>query len=74
MANLGWIHWDAIKRVFRYLQVTFKYALCFHGYPTRHGHSMSIMDIWIQIGHVALTTKDPLVAMYSRCLVVLSVG
>lgn len=38
MANLGWVHWYAIKRVFRYLWVTFEYALCFLGYPTRPQH------------------------------------
>jgi len=31
MANPRWIHWDAIKRVFRYLRGTSEYSICYHG-------------------------------------------
>ncbi|XP_059073639.1 secreted RxLR effector protein 161-like [Cryptomeria japonica] len=42
MDNPGWVHWDAVKRVFRYLWGTFEYSLCFHGNHTRPRHSLSI--------------------------------
>ena len=31
MANPGRTHWDAMKRVFRYLKGTSNYDLCYHG-------------------------------------------
>lgn len=31
MANPRWVHWDAVKKVFRYLRDISKYSLCFHG-------------------------------------------
>lgn len=30
MANLGWVHWDAIKSVFKYLRGTLGYSICYH--------------------------------------------
>jgi hypothetical protein len=30
MSNLGRVHWDAVKRVFRYLCGTLDYSLCYH--------------------------------------------
>lgn len=42
MANLGQVHWDAVKRVFIYLQGTSKYSLCFHGNPPGPWHFLSI--------------------------------
>ena len=38
MCNPGRAHWDAVKRVFRYLQGTSEYLICFHG--TRNEHSL----------------------------------
>ena len=40
MSNPGRAHWDAIKRVFRYLRGTSEYSICFHG--TRNKHSLDI--------------------------------
>ena len=40
MSNLGRAHWDAIKRVFKYLWGTLEYLICFHG--TRNEHSLDI--------------------------------
>ena len=40
ISNLGRAHWDAVKRVFRYLWGTSKYSICFHG--RRDGHSLDI--------------------------------
>lgn len=34
IANPGWVHWIAVKRVFKYLRGTSQYYLCFHGNPT----------------------------------------
>ena len=31
MSNPRRVHWDAIKRVFRYLWDTSEYSICFHG-------------------------------------------
>ncbi|XP_057817161.1 secreted RxLR effector protein 161-like [Cryptomeria japonica] len=42
MANPRRVHWDMVKRVFRYLWGTSKYSLCFHGDPTRPQHSLNI--------------------------------
>lgn len=42
MANLGQVHWDEFKRVFRYLRGTYEYSLFFHGFPSEPWHSMSI--------------------------------
>ena len=36
MSNLGRAHWDAVKRVFRYLQGTSEYSTCFHGIGSEH--------------------------------------
>lgn len=42
MANLEWVHWDVVKRVFIYLRDTSKYSLCFHGYHIGPQYFMSI--------------------------------
>ena len=31
MANPGWVHWDVVKWVFRYLRGTLDYSICYHG-------------------------------------------
>ena len=30
MANPGWVHWDVVKRVFRYLRGTLDYSIYYH--------------------------------------------
>ena len=40
ISNPGRAHWDAVKRVFRYLQGTSEYSICFHG--TGYEHSPDI--------------------------------
>lgn len=52
MANLGWVHWDAVKKVFRYLRGKFEYCLCYHGYPTRPRHSVSIHG-YLYVGNLS---------------------
>ncbi|XP_059076705.1 secreted RxLR effector protein 161-like [Cryptomeria japonica] len=42
MANPGQVHWDVVKRVFKYLRGTSDYSLCFHGNPSGPRHSLSI--------------------------------
>lgn len=32
MSNLGRLHWDIVKRVFRYLKGTSDFAMCYHGH------------------------------------------
>ena len=36
VSNLGRAHWDALKRVFRYLWGTSEYSICFHGTGNKH--------------------------------------
>ena len=40
MANPGWVHWDAVKRVFKYLRGTSHYSICYHGNSFRTPHSV----------------------------------
>jgi len=42
MANPRWVHWDVLKRMFRYLRGTSMYSLCYHGYPIRPRNSLCI--------------------------------
>lgn len=35
MANPGRVHWDAVKRVFRYFRGTSDYSICYHGNSSR---------------------------------------
>ena len=42
IANLGWIHWDAVKRVFGYLRGTSDYSICYHGNSFGSLHSVCI--------------------------------
>ena len=36
MSNPGRAHWDAVKRVFRYLRGTLEYSICFHRIGNEH--------------------------------------
>ncbi|XP_059064879.1 secreted RxLR effector protein 161-like [Cryptomeria japonica] len=36
MSNAGRAHWDAVKRVFRYLWDTSEYSICFYGIGNEH--------------------------------------
>eukprot|EP01018_Ginkgo_biloba_P015565 Gb_28681 [translate_table: standard] len=42
MANPGHEHWVVVKRVFRYLQGTLKYSICYHGDFLGDQHSVDI--------------------------------
>ncbi len=42
MANPGRIHWDAVKRVFRYLRGTSNYSICYHGNSSGSQHLVCI--------------------------------
>lgn len=42
MVNLGRLHWDVVKRVFRYLRGTSQYALCYHGHLVGSQRTISI--------------------------------
>ena len=36
MSSPGRAHWDVVKRVFRYLQGTSEYLICFHRIGNKH--------------------------------------
>ena len=42
MANPRWVHWDIVKRVFRYLRGTSNYSICYHGNSCGVFHSICI--------------------------------
>lgn len=42
MANPRQVHWDVLKRAFKYLFSIFEYSLCIYGYHTRHENSIYI--------------------------------
>jgi hypothetical protein len=42
MANPGKSHWDAVKRILRYLKGTLQYALCYQGDSLGSNRSVSI--------------------------------
>lgn len=42
MANPSRVHWDEVKRVFKYLRGNFEYSLCFNGYPFGYHHLVCI--------------------------------
>lgn len=42
MPNPGRVHWDAVKRVFRYLRGTSDYSLCYHSNMNKDDISLDI--------------------------------
>ena len=38
MANPGWVHWDAFKKVFKYLMHTSDCSIFYHGNSSRSPH------------------------------------
>ena len=42
MDNPRRVHWDAVKRVFRYLRGTLDYSICYHGNSSETSHSVCI--------------------------------
>ena len=42
MDNLGWVHWDIVKRVFKYLRGASYYSIFYHGNSSGAPHLVCI--------------------------------
>ena len=71
MPNPGRAHWDVVKRVFRYLQGTSEYSICFHGTGNEYS-----LDIRGYVGSVWASDVDSflVIALYVDAMLFIGKG